>query len=204
MKAFRRGDFRFFDDKGILITDLGSQASAVHRLEITWRVQKNRRNGQKISWVINTDQPHLCPVQAAIRIVLRSISLGLSDAMPLGCYIKSNKTSSSVVYLTGHAMTQVLRSVAREALPFATEEEIRCFSPHMFRVTACVLLQQAGMSSDYIKTRLRWASEAYQVYLRDTLTLAEQHVDAANLPSNVVPQLAAVARDMGTYVDFNA
>ena len=42
MKAFRRGDFVFFDQHGFKITDVLNNASLIWKLKTLWRVQKNR------------------------------------------------------------------------------------------------------------------------------------------------------------------
>ena len=34
------------------------------------------------------------------------------------------------------------------------------------------------MSPDFIRKRLRWLSESYRVYLRDTTKVSEQHIKA--------------------------
>ena len=114
MKAMQRSDFRFFDAQGNVITDLINNRDRVVSVEITWRVQKNRQNGQKITWVANEAFPLLCPVQAALRIATRSIRLGLSESgVPLGCYIKTSAKKNKVVYITGNVISDVLRALLR-------------------------------------------------------------------------------------------
>ena len=50
IKAFTANDFVFYDKAGhtLQLIDNPSLAQA-HRVRITWRIQKNRRNGQKIT-----------------------------------------------------------------------------------------------------------------------------------------------------------
>ena len=205
MKAMQRSDFRFFDAQGNVITDLINDRDRVVSVEITWRVQKNRQNGQKITWVANEAFPLLCPVQAALRIATRSIRLIFSESgVPLGGYIKTSAKKNKVVYITGNVISDVLRAVAKDVYPHITDSELSQYSAHMLRVSACVLLQQANKADHYIKMRLRWAGESYQVYLRNTPILASQHIDAANLPANAVSLLVAelTALDMGVYTTF--
>ena len=52
------------------------------------------------------------------------------------------------------------------------------YSCRSIRVWACVCLDEAGKSPDFIKKRLRWMGESYRVYLRDTNKVNEQHKDA--------------------------
>ena len=220
MKAFCRNDFVFFDKYGKRVTDLIKNAALVCSVEITWRAQKNRRTGQKIKWTCDTTNRLLCPVLAAISIALRSIRYGCSpNDDPLGFYIKYTKKGKkgSLIFITGNAVSLYLKDCAKRVYPDITKQELGQFSAHMFRVTACVLLQHAGKTADYIKIRLRWQSEAYRCYLRNTDILAEQHVTAvvngvkttcdvyAAQPANV-PAVAAtqVAIDLtsGNYVAF--
>ncbi len=46
------------------------------------------------------------------------------------------------------------------------------------RVWACVLLDEAGKPPDYIKKRLNWLGDFFRMYLRDTLAIQLQHVNA--------------------------
>ena len=46
--------------------------------------------------------------------------------------------------------------------------------------SACVLLHGTGQSPDFIKNRLRWCSDAYQIYLRNTPKRALLHTQVVN------------------------
>lgn len=218
VKAFQRRDFTFFDKSGNRIPDPVQNKSSVHRITIKWRVQKNRRNGQKISWTIDDASPEFCPVMAAVRIYERSITLGLSDAQPMGAYRNRKK----VAYITGNAIRDKFRLVAKAAYPDITDAELSQYSSHMIRVTAAVLLQCASKPGHFIQKRLRWEGDSYKTYLRDDTTLAISHIKAV-APSNehvlalsislgnleidpafdypVPPQQSA--EEMGSYVDIN-
>ncbi len=175
MKAFRRLDFEFFEVNGRRIVDPASNAVAVHSVTICWRVQKNRRNGQKISWIIDNRFPLMCPVRAALRIYVRSIELGMKEFEPMGVY--RNKHGRRV-FITGTTIAQLFKSIARNVYPDITSQELSQFSAHMIRVSAAVLLQIADKPADYIKLRLRWEGDSYRVYLRNTSVLAYQHLKA--------------------------
>ena len=58
------------------------------------------------------------------------------------------------------------------------KETLLKYSCHSIRVWAYVCLDEAGKPPDFIKKRLRWMSESYRVYLRDTNKINEQHRDA--------------------------
>ena len=137
MKAFRRGDFVFFDQYGFKITDVINNASSICKLKINWRVQKNRRNGQWITWWIDKVNIRLCMVAAAIGIHLRSLYHDPQGEYPLGFYTEKGK----VKYITGRKFNLYLKSVALKIYPDVTPKELSQFSSHMWRVTACVLLQ---------------------------------------------------------------
>ena len=78
-----------------------------------------------------------------------------------------------------------------------------------------MLLHEAGKKGDYIKKRLRWLSECYRVYLRDTEVLASQHnqclreyadlinsIRLRNLPNNVEYSVDEDT-EMGDYDDLD-
>jgi hypothetical protein len=59
-----------------------------------------------------------------------------------------------------------------------TKDEISHFFPYSGRVWAVVLLDEAGMNPDFIKSWLRWMGESYRLYLRDTAILQQKHIAA--------------------------
>jgi hypothetical protein len=56
-----------------------------------------------------------------------------------------------------------------------TTFELSYFSCHSFWVWAAVLLNEAGEDGDTIRIQLRWLSEAYRIYLRNTEHRADLH-----------------------------
>ena len=52
---------------------------------------------------------------------------------------------------------------------------------HSIRVTAANLLHRAKFSDSYIKNRLRWRSDTFLMYLRNTFYTADQHTNAVTL-----------------------
>ena len=63
------------------------------------------------------------------------------------------------------------------------------FTAHSIRVTACNLLHRQGLSDRYIQTRLRWKSNTFLDYLRNTLYDAAAHTKALHIPANNLPVL---------------
>ena len=43
----------------------------VHAVVMTWRIQKNRRNGQQIGMIVDKDHPDVCPALAVPRVAWR-------------------------------------------------------------------------------------------------------------------------------------
>ena len=72
-------------------------------------------------------------------------------------------------------ITKYYRHVTLMVFPTISMEELRLFSCHSIRVKAAVLLHEAGKYASYIKLRLRWLSDCFQVYLRNTKRICAQH-----------------------------
>jgi hypothetical protein len=83
-----------------------------------------------------------------------------------------------VKYLTGNKISEVLQAITKKCHPDLTKDEMSSFSSHSGRVWAVVLLDEAGMSPDFIKSWLRWMGESYRLYLRDTAILQRKHIAA--------------------------
>ncbi len=59
------------------------------------------------------------------------------------------------------------------------------------RVWACVLLDEAGKSPNYIKKHLRWMGDSFQMYLHDTHVIKDQHCEALRASSEEVMDLVS-------------
>jgi hypothetical protein len=171
-------------------------------MKVTFRIQKNRQNGQSITIVLDKDHSNLCPVRAAYKIFLQSKSLGQTDNEPMAVF--ANK-SCKKKYLMGNKITDVLRSVARAVHPNLSKDEIKQFSSHSGRVWALVLLDKAGMAPDFMKSRLCWLGKSYCLYLHGTAILQQQHVNALSKESKEVLKLLIISNivseenEMGVY-----
>ncbi len=89
VKAFIPSDWSFYNASKWLVTiySLRGLSEVPTRLRITFRIQKNHKNGQKITFAGNDKHPHICPVRSAYRIFLRAMRLGQSDDQPMGVYL---------------------------------------------------------------------------------------------------------------------
>jgi hypothetical protein len=180
-KAFVSSDWKFYDEKGCLMTAFDGLSDLPKKMKLTFRIQKNRQNGQSITFVADNKHPQICPVRAAHRIYLRAKRLGKLDDQPMGIFVNHQ---GIVKYLTANKITEVLQSVAKTCHPNLSRDEIMRFSSHSIRVWAVVLLDEAGMNPDFIKSRLRWMSDLYRSYLQDTAVLQTKHILALERASN--------------------
>jgi hypothetical protein len=151
IKAFIPSNWSFYNEKGRLITKHSLENTHVKpkKLKVTFRIQKNRENGQSITLAANDKNHHICPVRAAYRIYLRAKCLGQSDDQPLGVFVNHQ---GIVRYLTANKIAEVFQSVAKTCHPDLTRDENMRFSSHSIRVWAVVLLDEAGMNPDFIKS----------------------------------------------------
>ncbi len=136
--------------------------------------------------VADNFHPDICPVRAAYWIFLCAKRLGQSDSEPMAVFM--NKVVITR-YLTGGKIVDVLQSIAKAAHQDIFSDEIKCFSSHLGRVWALVLVDKAGMTPDFMPSCLHWMGKSYKIYLRDTLILQQKHVDALKKESNKVMQL---------------
>ena len=172
IKALCANNIKCYTKKGKLIKTPVSNRDLVEDLSVTWTIQKNRKNGEIKWYTRDHNNPKICIVDAIINMIQRAELLEQTNDLPFGVY-KNKKGETS--YITGNAITKYIRKIAKKLYPHMTEDELGYFSCHSFRVWACVLLSEAGKNGDYIRIRLRWASESYRIYLRDTLNSAAQH-----------------------------
>jgi hypothetical protein len=125
-----------------------------------------------------------------IKKFLQAKRLGQTDDETMAVFVnKSGKKK----YLTGNKVSDVLCLVARAVYPNLSEDEIKQFSLHSGRDWAIVLLDEAGMAPDFMKSHLRWMGESYCLYLHNTSILQQQHVDALSKESKEVLKLLSIS-----------
>lgn len=211
LKAISTQDLVFITKDGRRLTEYDlNKIDEIDHLEVTFKVQKNRRNGEKKQILPDRKNPEMCPVLAALRIVIRARNLGQSQSLPCAVYHLKN----TMRYITGKDVSSFLQNIARELYPDMPDSEIKKFTSHSLRVTAAVLLHEEGHDGDYIKIQLRWLGDSYRVYLRTTHTILQRHSDSlaksahtsiklANLPQSVSYSVDQVDKNvMGTYTDI--
>ena len=115
------------------------------------------------------NRPSFCPLRAALRAIARWQSLDIDPLTPLFGYTKT----SSHVFLQDSTVTKHLRDATLVAYPDPTHLyhiRLKDIRTHSIRVTACLILVVAGLSDHSIEHRLRWASTAWKVYVRESIS----------------------------------
>ena len=86
--------------------------------------------------------PSFCPVVHALSLVRHAVILGQSPSDPICVY---RDTTGNTVYLTGAAITKYFQYDTKLVYPDIDTAALASISSHSLRVTACVLLAEAGM-----------------------------------------------------------
>ena len=188
IKAFTALDFGFIDSSGNVIPSYSlteESADLIARVKVTFRIQKNRRNGQSIKVPADKDHPLICPARAALRLVLRARSCNQPDDRPVACYMKGDK----LVYIIGTRISALFKEAVKVVNPTVSKADLARYSAHSIRVWACVLLDEAGMSPEFIMSRLRWMGNSFRMYLRDTEAIQNKHLDVLREASQAIIDL---------------
>ncbi len=100
IKAFTPLDFILYDKNNAIIneTNTANQLTALQKVKVTFRIQKNRENEQSTTLKADNKHPELCPVGAVYRILQRAKRLGQDNDQPLGAFINHQGIQK---YLTG-------------------------------------------------------------------------------------------------------
>ena len=152
IKAFTANDFQFIGVNGQVITELSDASiKVVNGVCLTWHIQKNCQNNQKLTLPCDKTNPTICPVLAALHLVLRARRLSQPDSMPVACYLKKD----ALAYITGSRIAIHFRAMARAVRPNISKDDEQQYAAHLMRVWACILLDNAGKSPSFIKKHLR-------------------------------------------------
>ncbi len=175
IKAFTANNFQFFDKNSQVITELSDASiKVINRVRITWRIQKNRQNNQMVTLSSDKTNTAICPVLAALHLVLKACRLLQPDSMLVACYLKKD----ALAYISGSRIAILFWAMVRAVHPNISKEEEQQYSAHSLRVWACVFLYEVGKLPNYIKKCLRWMGDSFWMYLRDTHIIQDQHHEA--------------------------
>lgn len=152
----------------------------VHYLTICIRKQKNNDNGATLTYARHTKNTAMCPVLAALNIYCRGRRLRLPTTHPAAVFHSPKYESPRLI--TSRDTNNFLRHAAQTVFKLKKgSHELDKWSTHSIRVTACNLLHRARYSDTYIKNRLRWKSDAFLMYLRNTFYTADEHSKSLSL-----------------------
>jgi len=153
-----------------------SSSTSYSQVHLTWRVQKNNQNNQRISFNHNFTNELFSPVLAAQRILDRASRLQVPSHHPVSVFIQDKKLQ----YMHHTLVETTLRTAAKAVYNITSQKALQLFSCHSIRVGACVILHAAQKDPLFIQFRLRWRSNSFIVYLRNTPRIAAIHNDLIN------------------------
>jgi hypothetical protein len=169
--AFVASDFTFFstDNCRVTLKEILENPKLAHELHVRFRYDKSGRNFTIRKFA--RGKGLLCPIDAAISILLRAAALNVPPGHPIGVHHNPrSKAASKVVLLQSSEVIKIMREVCLEAYPDKRHYyhiNYMSIDAHSARVTAAVALSQAGVSKEDIAFRLRWKPESVDHYLRD-------------------------------------
>ncbi len=162
IKAFTANDFIFKNKNGHVLTKINkSSLDLAASVQITWRIQKNHQNGQKIKLSADMKNPAICPIRGALGTVMRACHLAQPDDMWVACY-RTKKTL--LLFITGSRIATLLRKAVKKVPPSTSADDLKKYSTHSLHVWACVLLDKAGMSPSFIQKCLRWLRNLFKMF----------------------------------------
>jgi hypothetical protein len=112
IKAFTTNNFVFNNKKGHVLKKINdSILDTTTYVQITWGIQKNRQNGQKIKLAVDTKNPGLCPVRGAMQMFVRATRLRQPDNMPVTCY---RTKKAPLLYITGSRIATLIHEAVKK------------------------------------------------------------------------------------------
>jgi hypothetical protein len=195
IKAFTTKDVAFFDKSWCRLSTVDDSLFEVaNTIRITWRIQKNCQNGQTITLSSGSAHPDLCPVRSTPRLVLRARQLKQPDTMLLGCY---RTKKFPLVYLTVSRISALIQEAVKKVRLGISAEDHSKYSAHSIWVWACVFLDEAGKSPDYIWKQLCWIGDSFWMYLHDRRIIQDAHCKALRASNrNILTLLHAQPADV--------
>ncbi len=100
-------------------------------VQITWCIQKNRQNGQKIKLSADTKNPLICPVRGALQMVMRARRLAQPDDMPVACY---RTKKAPLLFITGSRIATLLHKAVKKVRPSTSADDLKKYSSHSLHV----------------------------------------------------------------------
>ena len=104
---------------------------------------------------------------------------GIGSRAPLAIYF-TGPTLQKCRYIDNIVVENRLRALAKTTYEISDNDDLQKYTCKSLQVGTCVLLHTAQANQDTIQLRLRWRSDSYKIYLRDTVRLASAHNIAMN------------------------
>ena len=120
-------------------------------------------------------------------MVLCARRLGQPDSMQVVCY----SYKKELVYLMGKRIATLFREAVRAIHPKTLKADLSRYSAHSLRVWACVLLDEAGMSPEFIMAHLCWMGNSFRMYLCGAGIIQDKHRDILQAASQEIIDLIA-------------
>jgi hypothetical protein len=135
IKAFTANDFVFYDKIGYVLKKFdNSSLILAGSVQITWHIQKNRQNGQKIKLSADTKNPAIYPIRGALRMIMRAHHLAQPDNMPVACY---RTKKAPLLFIPGSRIaTLFLREAVKKVQLSTSAGNLKKYSAHSLRVCA--------------------------------------------------------------------
>jgi hypothetical protein len=173
-KAFLIGDLHFIgESRWYMSREYALQhPRLVHTMDVTWRFQKNRNNGEKKTFVQIFGNRNLCAVSALLCVAQHWKDFRLLDNHPLAVYTNT----VSVKFIQESNINTALQQATHRVYVYhiTNDDDLGHFTSHSIcRVGACVALHAANISSLDIKHALQWKSDSFLTYLRTLLCQAQ-------------------------------
>ncbi len=198
IKAFTASDFVFFNENSHVLTNINnSSLDFAISIQITWHIQKNCQNGQKIELSADMKNPAIWPLWGALQMVMRARHLAQLDDMPVACY-RTKKTL--LLFITGSRIATLLCGAVKKVQPSTSAGDLKKYCAHSLQVWASVLLDKAGISPSFIQKPLRWLGDSFKMYLRDTKAIHNKHHATLQSASSDVMALIHTPRDDFVYL----
>ena len=186
--AFIASDFTFYaaDGRRLSRREILHTPEKAVEVHVRFRFDKSGRNFTIRKF--RRGRGLICPVDAAISIIVRAVALKVPAKDPIGVFYnpRSRKSKTKVVLLQSSDVVKVMRSVCLETYPDPNHYyhiHYMSIDAHSARVTAAVALSNAGVPKAEIAFRLRWKPESVDHYLRDCQRTIGSLTEAAILGS---------------------
>jgi len=195
--AFTASDITFLD-ASLHVIPYPLAQSAASMVRIRFRYDKgggcnfSERTFHKVP-SSNDFHSFLCPVATCIRILFRWSSISNDPLVPVFCWRPTPKSHRR--FLTAIKVTAALRKATIALYPDESHfyrinlSDVRT---HSIRVYACLALCAANLDDHVIEYKLRWASKAWKVYLRENWSQISDQTVAVFNAAFVTEQLSSV------------